>query len=281
MQITSGFRPVLRRLILVLLLVCGAWSQVHADTYTFSSPPRLGAAASRALFAPLMEVLTKGTGESFVYVHPDSWFSYQSDVRKGRFALLLDDAHMAAWRIASRGDVPLVRARQRIRFVLVAVRDGRIYSKEDLIGQPVCAYPPPDLGTVSLLRKFNGPFQVPRIVATAEPIDRVRRLLVGDCAGAVLPRRFYTESEDLRLVAHQLEIITQTDPYPGITLTAAAALPPSLRKAIRDVLLSRSGERATTELRARLAGGDTFVAATKDQYNGIERLLRSYPGFGE
>lgn len=271
----------MRRLILVFLLVCGAWSQVHADTYTFSSPPRLGAAASRALFAPLMEVLTKGTGESFVYVHPDSWFSYQSDVRKGRFALLLDDAHMAAWRIASRGDVPLVRARQRIRFVLVAVRDGRIYSKEDLIGQPVCAYPPPDLGTVSLLRKFRGPFQVPRIVPTAGPINRVRRLLVGDCAGAVLPRRFYTESEDLRLVAHQLEIITQTDPYPGITLTAAAALPPSLRKAIRDVLLSRSGERATTELRARLAGGDAFVAATRDQYTGIQRLLRSYPGFGE
>lgn len=271
----------MRPIILVILLISGGCGPARAGTYTFSSPPRLGAPESRALFAPLMEVLSRGTGQSFVYVHPDSWFSYQSDVRNGRFALLLDGAHMAAWRIASRGDIPLVRARERIRFVLVALRDSRIYSKEDLIGQPVCAYAPPDLGTVSFLRKFNSPFQVPRIVATPEPVDRVRRLLAGNCAGAVLSRRFYTESEVLRPVAHQMEIITQTDSYPGLTLTAAAALPAQVSRAVRRVLLSRAGERATAALRGRLAEGDTFVAAAKDEYAGIDHLLRSYPGFSE
>ncbi|MGA8260385.1 MAG: PhnD/SsuA/transferrin family substrate-binding protein [Arenicellales bacterium] len=264
---------------LVLILIWSVSGQALADTYRFSAPPRSGVEESRSLFTPLMDLLSGRTGQTFVYIHPDGWFSYQTDIRKGRYDLLLDDAHFASWRIASLGYLPLVRASSSVRFVAVAPRDGRVYSKEDLIGEPVCTYPPPDLGTVSFLRKFHGPFQVPRILATPDPLDRIKRLLAGECAAAVLSRHLYSESDEMRDVAHRLKIITQTDAYPGLTLTVNPRVPEALRNEIRGILLSPAGQQATAKLRNALAHGDDFVAASSKDYAGLAKLLANYPGF--
>lgn len=270
----------MRLAVLVLLLISSVWGRTLAETYSVSAPPRLGADEGRRLFAPLTDLLARETGESFIYVHPGSWFAYQRDIRKGRFDLLLDDAHLASWRMAVLGQVPVVRARNPVTFVVIAVKDGKIYSREDLIGRPVCAYPPPDLGTVGFLRKFDGPFQIPLISATSNPLDRVKRLLAGECAGAILARHPYFESEEIRSVSPQLEIVTQTDSYPGLTLTAAADLPDNLRDALQHILLSRAGEKATSDLRNRLSDGSSFVPAHSEEYIGLDDLLRGYPGFG-
>lgn len=269
----------MRRAVLVLLLVACVWGRAFADTYTLSAPPGSGPDESRRLFTPLIDILSRETRETFVYVRPDSWFDYQDGIRKGRFDLLLDDAHLASWRIAALGHRPLARQLDWVRFVAIALKNGKVYSREDLIGQRVCASPPPDLGTVSLLRKFKGPFQVPLIAATSRPLERVRRLLAGECAGAVLSRHLYFESEKIRGVAASLEIITQSDAYPGLTLTAGNRLPQSLGDAVRRILLSRAGETATAELRNRLGDGSPFVAAHQDEYAGLDALLAGYPGF--
>ena len=146
----------------LLLLVLSISTQVLADTFYFSSPPRLDREESDTLFAPLADLLSRSSGESFVYVHPDSWFIYQNDMRKDRFHLLLDDAHFASWRIASLGHKPLAKVEPRIRYAVITTRNGRVYSKEDLVAHSLCAYPPPDLGTLSIIQMFDAPFRVPQ-----------------------------------------------------------------------------------------------------------------------
>ncbi len=267
------------RIVPALLFALSAWGQALADTYAFSAPPGPDADESRALYAPLMDLLSRETGESFVYVHPESQFTYLRDMRAGRFQLLLDEAHFGSWRIANLGHVPMVTTRERITFVAIAMKDGRIYSREDLVGRPVCAEAPPDLGTVGFLEQYRGPFQVPQILPTPDPLDRVQRLLTGGCAGAVLARHLYTGSSEIRGVATRLKIIAQTETYPGLTLTVDPDVPESLRATIRTILLSRSGGLATRALRARYTAGGTFVEAVPDDYDGLHGMLRDYPGF--
>lgn len=270
---------LLHRVIIALLFISMFRGQAPADTFEFSAPPDLDPGESRLFYTPLMELLSRETGESFVYVYPGSWFAYQDDMRTGRFQLLLDDAHFASWRITALGDVPLVRAREQVTFVAIAIKDSRIYSKEDLVGQPVCAKAPPNLGTVAFLRKFDGPFRVPQILETPDPLDRVQNLLLGKCAGAVLARGQYLDTDEIRSVAGRLKIITQTDSYPGLTLTAGPGVPDDLRGAIQTVLLSRSGGDATRALRDRIANGSNFVEANPGDYEDLHSLLQDYPGF--
>lgn len=267
------------RMVPALFIALSAWGQALADTYVFSAPPVHDARESQALYAPLMDLLSRETGESFVYMHPESRFTYLRDMRAGRFQLLLDDAHFGSWRITNLGHVPVVTTRERITFVAIAMKDGRIYSREDLVGRPVCAEAPPDLGTVGFLEQYRGPFQVPQILPTPNPLDRVQSLLTGGCAGAVLARHQYTGSSEIRGVATRLKIIAQTETYPGLTLTVDPGVPESLRATIRTILLSRSGGAATRALRARYTGGGTFVEAVPDDYDGLHEMLRDYPGF--
>lgn len=267
------------RIIAALILVALTWTRAQAATFEFSAPPDLEPEESRALYQPLMELLSRETGQRFVYVHPGSWFGYQRGMRSGRFQLLLDDAHIASWRLNALDHAPLVRARERVTFVAVAMKDGRVYSKADLVGRAVCAKAPPDLGTLGFLAGFEGLFQVPRIAATTDPLDRVQNLLIGRCAGAVLARHRFTGSREIRSVAGQLKIITETTAYPGVTLTAGPGVPDALRRAIRSTLLSRAGGDATRALRDRLAGGSRFIEAAADDYEDLDAMLRDYPGF--
>lgn len=276
---SSGIDLTVRPGILLLICLVTFFDAARADTYTFSAPPGSGPAESRALYEPLLALLSAETGDTFRYDHPDGWVAYQSDMQRGRFQLLLDDAHFASWRIAHRGHVPLARSRGEIRFVVVATRSGRIYSKEDLIARPLCGYPQPDLGTISVLRKFDGPFRLPQVLDTRSPLARVQRLLAGKCAGAVLARHQYAGSEAIRHLTGRLKIVTQSEPYPGLTLTAAGEIPESTRNAIRNALLSRAGSRATRTLRERLMEGDEFTAANAGEYRGLDDLLLDYPGF--
>lgn len=271
----------LYRILVVLFLLSGACSQASARSFELSAPPDIDAAAGRELYQPLAELLTRETGVTFTYVHPGNWFAYQADMRAGRFALLLDDAHFAGWRIAFRDHAPLVRTREELKFVIVAMKEGRVYSKEDLVGQPVCAAPPPALGTLAFLGKYDGPFQVPQVLATPDPLDRVQNMIVGRCAGAVLTRRLYTGSKEIRGVAGQLKIVTETGAYPGLTLTAGPGVSVGLRRQLRTILLSRSGGNATRALRERLAGGSNFVEAATVDYTGLHEMLQDYPGFSD
>jgi len=266
-----------------MLLLAGVCVQAPAATFELGAPPTTDREQSRALYEPVMELLSRETGESFAYVHSDTPIEYQAAMQAGRFHLVLDDAHFASWRIAAQEHVPLVRMRQQARFVAITLKQGRIFSKEDLVGRPVCAQAPPELGTLAFLGKFNGLFQVPRILPTTDPLDRVQNLLIGRCQAALLARGVYNGSMEIRGVAGQLRIVTETDAYPGATLTAGPDVSAGLREQIRTILLSRSGGRATRALREHLAGGSNLIQAEPKDYDGLHAglLLGDYPGFGE
>jgi len=269
----------LPRIAIALLLSLGVWLQAAADTYSFSAPPELPSRESRQLYGPMLDLLRRETGHVFQYVHPGSHFGYQRGLSERRYDLILDPAHFAAWRLAAGHHVLLARAREDVRFVVIALKQSRVYSREDLIGRPLCAGPPPELGTVAVLQQFDSPFQVPGVEPVPDPLDRVQGLLSGACAGAVLARSLYDSNEDIRRVAGRLKIVAQTSAFPDRTLTADIRVPVDVRNAIRTILLSRAGGEATARLRDRLANAGNFVAVEIGDYEGLETLLRDYPGF--
>jgi len=268
-----------RRHVIALLFLAGIPGLAPAETLIFSAPPKLGAEESRTLYAPLAALLSSETGETIEYVHPGGWFEYQIDMREGRFDLVLDAAHFAAWRINTLDHRPLARAREQVRFVVIATRAGRIYSKEDLIGQPACAAPPPDLGTVALLQVFDGFFQVPRVLETRDTLKRVERLLAGECAGAFLARHEYMQTDAIVRLSEQLKIVIQSEPYPGLTLTASGDISPTLALEIQRIFLSRKGGQVTRHIRERFANGSNFVEVSAADYEGLASLVEGYPGF--
>lgn len=269
----------MRRYVIALLFLAGIPGSALAQSLALSAPPKLDVEASHSLYAPLAALLSSETGETIEYIHPGSWFEYQIDMRKGRFDLMLDDAHFAAWRIKNLDHEPLVRAREQVRFVVIAARDGRVYSKEDLIGEPVCAASPPDLGTLGLLQVFEGFFQVPRVLETRDTLERIERLLAGDCTGAFLARHEYMHTEAINRVSQQLKIVTQSQPYPGLTLTAGGDITPTLANEIKRIFLSRKGGQVTKRIRGELANGSNFVEAAASDYEGLAGLVEGYPAF--
>ncbi|HSH42661.1 MAG TPA: PhnD/SsuA/transferrin family substrate-binding protein [Arenicellales bacterium] len=273
----------LYRFALAVLLLGGICVQAPAAVFELGGSPVADRELSRALYQPIMELLSRETGETFVYVHSDTPIEYRAAMQSGRFHLAWDDAHFASWRIDMRNHAPLVRINRETRFVAIVAKNGIIFSKEDLVGRTVCGPAPPALATLAFLGKFDGLFQVPRIQPSADPLDRVQNLLIGRCDAALLARHVYAGSTEIRGVAGQLRIVTETDAFPGATLTAAPDVPAELRAQIRAVLLSRSGGRATRALRERLAAGSSLVEAEPEDYDGLHErlLLRDYPGFSE
>jgi ABC-type phosphate/phosphonate transport system substrate-binding protein len=263
--------------VLIFCLVAPAW----AETYVFSAPPRENKEKGAETYGPIVEYLSRKTGQQFVYKQPDNWLSYQTNMQKGQYDLVFDGPHFVSWRVERLKHTPLVRLQGSLDFVVIARRDDeKITTFEDIAGRIVCGHAPPNLATLTLQAQFDNPSRQPFIRVVRGFPAAYFGVINKKCEGAVLPTGVYKKL-DSGETQGQTRILFHSKPLPHQAISASPRIPPELQAKIREALLSPEAEGPTAMLRKRFGGGKPFIAATTEEYVGYGYLLKDIWGFGE
>ncbi|WP_455203153.1 PhnD/SsuA/transferrin family substrate-binding protein, partial [Kaarinaea lacus] len=154
----------LRLAVLGLYVWCFGFASFASAELILSAPPRENPSVGEKLYGPLASHLTELLGEKVVYQHPHNWLEYQRDIRRGVYDIVFDGPHFVSWRLEHLKHDVLVKLPGTLEFVVVIHDDNdEIKSMKDLIGKKVCAIPPPNLATLTLIEQFNNPVRQPII----------------------------------------------------------------------------------------------------------------------
>lgn len=236
--------------------------------YVFGAAPGGSYAEQAAIYQPIAQLLTRVSGKRFVFRYSDNWLSYSRDMTNGVYDLVFDSAALNSWRIERIRHVPLLRLGGDLVYVIVArAGDSKINNLKQLAGYPVCAPPPPDVATLTLLAQFDNPVRQPAITESSGPNDTYDKLIQGKCAGGIMTRHSLN-----KIGRSRLKVLYRSQALPNQTLSAGPRISPGLKILIGRTLLSPQGRATTAKLRAAF-DADELVPARGEDYAGLEKLL--------
>ena len=268
---------MLTKKLAVCLLLYGFFAAPPAlAELVFSSPPRESRAKGEEVYQPIADYLSKVTGQKVIYRYPDNWLVYQRDMQRGDYDIVFDGPAFIGWRQDRQGHVPLVKLPGKLSFVLVAKKEQqKIQALKDLAGRSICAFPPPNLATLTVLYEFDNPSRQPLIVETQSFPGAYEGVMTGKCVAGILQTKIY---EKLAAERGGTKVIFSSRGVPNQAFTAGPRLVPELKAKITQALLSPEGKIATRKLLDEFKLQD-FEPATKEEYAGLGRLLRDVWGF--
>ncbi|MHB1140274.1 MAG: phosphate/phosphite/phosphonate ABC transporter substrate-binding protein [Sulfuricaulis sp.] len=268
---------MLTRKLFACLLLSGFFAAPSAlADLVFSSPPRESRAKGEEVYQPIADYLSKVTGQKVIYRYPDNWLVYQRDMQKGIYDIVFDGPAFIGWRQDMQGHVPLVKLPGKLSFVLVVKKEQqKIRALRDLAGRSICAFPPPNLATLTVLYEFDNPSRQPLIVETQSFPGAYEGVMNGKCVAGILQTKIY---EKLAAERDGTKVIFSSRGVPNQAFTAGPRLVPELKAKITQALLSSEGKVATRKLLAEFKLQD-FEPATKEEYAGLGKLLRDVWGF--
>lgn len=260
-----------------LLPLCAVFaSSLASADFVLSSAPRDTREKEQEIYQPIADLLSKATGEKFRFQWGDNFLIYQSEMRKGNYDLVMDGPHLVAWRMARLNHVPVVKFPGSLEFVLIARKDDqRVQSLKDMAGRSVCALPPPNLSTLTVLAEFDNPARQPHLIGVQGFADTYQGVVSGKCVGAILQAKLYF---NLDKDAKAAKVVFDTKPLPNQAFTAGPRINADMREKIVKALLSPEGQAATAKLRDAFKA-PSLVAASPDEYRGLERIVRNEFGF--
>lgn len=239
--------------------------------FVFSAPPRGAYAEEVAIYQPIVEYLSKVTGQTFRYQYSDNWLTYSKDMTSGGYDLVFDGPAFNGWRMTRMQHTPLIKLPEDFVFVVVTRKDNaQITDIKQLAGRKVCAHAPPNLGTLTMLSQFDNPARQPSILETKGWDAAYQAVADGKCAGTVLPLQNLTKNDKDR---NQMRVLYKHRPMPNQAFSAGPRIPAAMQLKIKQALLSEEGRAVTSKLRALYAGKD-FVTATPEEYAGLGQLLK-------
>lgn len=270
----------MRRLVAVMIinLICAsAFASTRPFAYTFIAPPRQNAAQAKAIYGPIAKFLTTATGAPITYHYISNWLTYMSEVRANKASLYFDGPALIGWRIARWHDQAAVALKGHLNFVVISKAHGKPISQiKDLVGEPVCAFSPPNLGTLTLDSWFPNPERQPFIMVIHTFADGAQNILSGSCRALLVPLPVYRHMA--AKFPGRLRIAYKAPPLPNQGFSISSKVPGPLRRKIIEALLSPAGLRATKPLRD-LFGHKPLVAAHNKTYLPEQKLLSAMVGF--
>ena len=242
----------------------------------FSSAARDTKEKEEEIYKPLTDFLTKAIGEKVTFQHGDNLLVYQSEMRKGTYDIVFDGPHFVSWRMAKLNHVPLVKFPGKLVFVLAVKKDqDKIDELKDMGGRTICAFPPPNLATLTVLDQFDNPARQPRIQESTSFPDAYKSMVAGKCVGAILQKKLF---EDLDKEKHAAKVLFASKPLPNQAFSVGPRVKPEVRVKLVDALLSPEGLAASSKMR-EVFKAPKLEAASAEEYQGLGRLLRDVWGF--
>lgn len=243
----------------------------------FTSAPRDSAENEAQIYQPVVDLLTKAAGQKVRFLHGDNFLVYQSEMRKGTYDIVFDGPHFVSWRMVKLQHVPLVKFPGNLVFVLAVKKDQvRINGLKDMAGRTMCAFPPPNLATLSVQFEFDNPSRQPMILESETFPQSYKKMMAGKCVGAILQKKLF---EDLDKEKQLAKVLFTSKPVPNQAFSAGPKVTPEMRERIAKALLSPEGLAATQKMRD-LYKTQTLVPATVEEFQGLGVLLRDVYGFG-
>lgn len=248
-----------------------------AAEFTLTSAPRGEASKENEVYQPIADYLSKVTGEKVVYQYSENWLSYTSNMQKGAYDIVFDGPAFVSWRVHKLQHVPLVKLPQPMVWAVVKNPAAeQVKELKNLAGRTVCVHAPPNLGTLTLLSLFSNPVRQPVLVEIKGWKAAFNGVVDRKCVGTVLPLSNLKEFDpDMKKTV----LLYQHKPYPNQAFTVSPRIPPDMQEKISQALLSDAGKLATRKLRDEYAKGKDMVRANKEEYFGIDDVLKDSRGF--
>ena len=222
---------------------------------------------ARLVYQPLLDYLNDTTGLEVSLVVDRNFHRYWLNARRGQAPpLILEDAHMVAWRMENFDYQPLITAAAPTTFSLLTTAAMADDDLGDFVGRRISSLPSPSLGYLVLADWFDNPLQQPLIQSTATSwLDAVEMVFSAEVDAAIAPDNLVARYPNLYPVATSTE-------FPGLTLSASPNVPEDVRQTLIDAMTmlheDEDHHAALFELDI-----DRFVAADPDRYEGLEKWL--------
>lgn len=251
--------------ILLCLFLFGTNAQAE---YVLSAPPRESAEEGERTYGAVADFLTRVLGTPVVYEYPGDWASYARNMRAGKYDILFDAPHFAAWRLENQRAEPLVRLPGKINFVLVVrASNEQVQSADDLIGHQVCLLPSPSLGAVSAYALFPNPVQQPDFVSMKGSwVDVADAVAAGGCNAGVVRKNDYVHliSAETRAA---IKVVGETRELTNQGITVSDRVTDEHRQRMRAALTGPDGLAAAEMLVRRFSASDPkLVPSSSSDY---------------
>lgn len=222
---------------------------------------------ARLVYQPLVDYLNDSTGLEITLSVDRNFHRYWLNARRNEVPpLILEDAHMAAWRMVNFDYRPLVAPASPTTFSLLTTGALADDGLDDFVGRRISSLPSPSLGYLVLADWFDNPLQQPLILSTATSwLDAVEMVFSAEADGAIAPNNLVARYPNL----YPVETSTE---FPGLTLSASPDLPPDLRQRLIDAMTALH-EDETHHAALFELDIDRFVPVDPQSYEGLEDWL--------
>lgn len=222
---------------------------------------------ARLVYQPLVDYLNASTGLEIVLTVDRNFHRYWLNAKRNDAPpLVLEDAHMAAWRMINFDYRPLVAPASPTTFSLLTTGALADNSLNDFVGLRISSLPSPSLGYLILARWFDNPLQQPLILSTATSwLDAVEMVFSAEAEATIAPDNLVARYPNL------YPVNTSTE-FPGLTLSASADVPDDVRQALATAMTALH-EDETHHAALFELDIDRFVTVDPESYQGLEDWL--------
>lgn len=265
-KITRGLIPLFGLLTLL------ASPLARPAEYTLVVQPVLPKDDLIRAYTPLAQYLSRQTGEQIRLVTAPNFVSYWERCKQpGTYDLVLDAAHLTAFRMERMGYEPLAKLPDVVSFSLVTGPDTLIFDADELVGKKLATLGSPSLGAVSLGQLFPNPMRQPVLVEVDDSTVAVQKVLSGEVVAAMIPTPLVQANPGLNTV-------TTTEQVPHMALSAGPDVPPAVKARIRQALVEAGGS-PDGQAMLRQVNLPGFEPASPQQYQGYSELLEGVWGY--
>ena len=255
----------------------GAVAAGDAEVLVFSAPPRETSEVGVQKYRPVAAYLSKVLGRKVVYKHPGTWGVYRTKMLSGDYDLLFDGPHFNSYRAEKLQHNILAKIAKRHEFVVIVKKGSgdRYTGIEKMAGRTFCTHAPPNLGTLTLLSQFNNPARQPVIINTKGWGKIYEGVISGKCVSGILPILNLTKYD----TEGKVRIVFRANAMPNQAFSAGPRISPEDQAKIAAALVSPEAREPTEKLRAAYKVGESFVAASNQEYTGIAEYLKNEWGY--
>lgn len=239
-----------------------------------SAPPREKPDVGESYYGPIAKRLSEIIGERVVYKHPKTWHNYTHSMRTGKYDIVFDGPHFAAWRMNNVHHIPVARLPGHLGFILMAKKDDtKVNTINDLVAKRICGLASPNLGTMVVFAIFDNPVIQPEIVIVKGGMKTVmKKFLSGECKYAVVRDTVYNNLP--AEVKKGIKVIVHSNPLPNQTITVTDKLDAAKRVKIADFILSNEGALTASNLLNRFSKKKKFfIPVSVSEYSQLDNLL--------
>lgn len=245
-----------------------------AAELVFSAPPRQSMEDGKRTFEPVAKLMSDIMGERVVYHQPTGWPEYTADMRAGKYDIVFDGPHFAAWRIKHLKHVAIAKLPGTLDFVILTRWDDkRINRLRDIASKQLCGLASPNLGTMTVMSQFDNPVLQPELVEIKGGFDEViTALREGKCRAAVVRDNAFKKlaDEDKKM----FKVVFKSPSYPNQTFTVGDRLKPHQREQLLGALTNKNNISAAELIFAEFSkSAKFFIAARSEDFTDMEFLL--------